>query len=83
MWKKVPDPDNPHVLVNATPVEIVGGDTFASVTAELADGATVTVNVQITEISLIDGRQDKNGNPVYNVGASSQIRVNPAEVRRQ
>ena len=77
MWKKVPDPTNPTVLVNARPIEVVSGDTKASITAILADGTKIIFTVEVAEISLIEGRNDVAGKPIYNIDVRGQVAVVP------
>ena len=77
MWKKVPDPADPGSLIDARPIEVIGGNLSASITADLADGTKIILNIQFAEISLIEGRKDSEGKPVYNVDTSGQIRVVP------
>jgi hypothetical protein len=77
VWKKVPDPQNPGHFVDATPIEVIDGQTSASINARLADGTTIFLTVQIVEIARIEGRLDASGQQMYNVDANGQIRVVP------
>ena len=77
MWKKVPDPTNPTALVDARPMEVVGGNTSASITADLADGTKIIFTVQLAEIALIEGRLDAAGRPIYNIDTTGQVTVVP------
>lgn len=75
MWKKVPDPTNPGAFVDARPIEVTGGNLNSSITAELADGTKLTLTIQVTEISIIEGRKDSAGKPIYNLDTSAQLKV--------
>ena len=75
MWKKVPDPNNPGQLVEAVPLEITDGNTDATINVTLSNGTSVSLQFHLNEISIIQGRNDPNGNPVYDVVTSGKMNI--------
>ena len=66
---------NPAVMVDARPVEIVGGNLESDITAELKDGTRITVTMRFTEIAIIEGQKDAAGGPMYNIDTAGNVTV--------
>ena len=83
MLKRVPDPQNPGQLVEATPVRVISGELDAKLEVQLEDGAKIRFTLSIVEISRIDSRKDATGKPLYNFDTQGTINIEHPRERIQ
>ena len=83
MLKRVPDPQRPGSLVEAVPLQVIGGEVDATLNVSLEDGAHISIGLSIVEISRIDARRDANGQPIYNIDTQGTIKITHPPERTQ